>query len=496
MRNILKTLSVCFGLLMFLCSCGPETVSNASHENKLPAIYPDYVQVTVPASIAPLNFSLQDETAERVDVTVRGARSGEIHVQGEWAKFEEEAWKQLLQQNAGDSLSVKVSAKIQGKWVSYDAFGIYISTDELDYGVAYRKLAPGYEVYSKMGIYQRDLSSFQETPILENTQFSGCVNCHSFNQGNPEGMSLHIRGTHGATLLQLNGKLEAYETKTDKTLGSCVYPYWHPSGKYIAYSTNTTHQAFHVMDENRIEVFDLNSDVQVYDIAKNELIVSDILRNDSVWETYPVFSADGRSLYFCSASVKPIPSEMNDIRYNLCKIDFNPDKGEFGERIDTLIYAEKMEKSINFPKPSYDGKFLMYSLADYGCFSIWHHEADLWLLDLETGETRSLDEVNSEDTESYHNWSSNNRWFVFSSRRDDGLHTRLYLSHIDENGKVSKPFMLPQENPRKFYSNLFLSYNVPEFITAPVALDKVQAGRLIQSDVRKPMGVRVQSSRK
>lgn len=478
-----------------LASCGMESVSNARQENKLPQIYPDYVEVTVPSHIAPLNFGMADGNAQLVDVVMQGAKGGELHAQSvECVSLDVKEWHNLLEQNEGDTLKVTVSAKLNGAWVTYRPFGIYVSADEMDYGLAYRMLAPGYEVYSKMGIYQRDLSSFKETAILENTQFTGCVNCHSFNRGNPEGMSLHIRGDHGATLLQLNGKLEAYNTSTDKTLGSCVYPYWHPSGKYIAYSTNTTHQAFHVKDENRIEVFDLNSDVQVYDIAKNELIVPEILKNDSVWETYPVFSADGQTLYFCSAAAKSIPSEMNDVRYNLCKLDFNPEKGEFGNRIDTLICAETMGKSINFPKPSYDGKYLMYSLADYGCFSIWHHEADLWLLDLQTGESRPLSEVNSSDTESYHNWSSNNRWFVFSSRRDDGLHTRLYLSHIDENGKASKPFMLPQENPKHFYSNLFLSYNVPEFITSQVEFDNVKAGNLIHSDNRKSMGVRMQTA--
>lgn len=496
MRQV-HIISIISCLLAFcFTSCGMESVTNASMEDSLPQIYPDYVGVTIPSRIAPLNFGMVDDNVQLIDVVMLGAKGGELHAQGpESVLLDLDEWHNLLKQNEGDSLKIVVSAKKNGAWITYRPFGIFVSSDEMDYGLAYRKLAPGYEVYSKMGIYQRDLSSFEETAILENTQFSGCVNCHSFNKGNPEGMSLHVRGDHGATLLKLNGKLEAYNTSTDKTLGSCVYPYWHPSGKYIAYSTNTTHQAFHVKDENRIEVFDLNSDVQVYDIAKNELLVPEILKNDSVWETYPVFSADGRTLYFCSASVKAIPSEMNDIRYNLCKIDFNPDNGTFGNRIDTLICAETMRKSINFPKPSYDGKFLMYSLADYGCFSIWHHEADLWLLDLQSGEARLLDEVNSKDTESYHNWSSNNRWFVFSSRRDDGLHTRLYLSHMDENGKVSKPFMLPQENPKHYYFNLFLSYNVPEFITSKVEFDNVEAGNLILSDKRKNMGVRMQSSK-
>ena len=61
-------------------------------------------------------------------------------------------------------------------------------------------------------------------------------------------------------------------------------------------------------------------------------------------------------------------------------------------RIDTLVHAAEQHKSVSFPRPSYDGRFLCYTLSDYGQFSIWHHEADLWLLDLTTGESRIIND--------------------------------------------------------------------------------------------------------
>ena len=72
--------------------------------------------------------------------------------------------------------------------------------------------------------------------------------------------------------------------------------------------------------------------------------------------------------------------------------------------------------------------------------------------------------------ESFHDWSSNSHWFVFSSRRGDGLYTRLYLASIDDNGKISKPFLLPQKDPF-FYDKSLFSYNVPEFISSEVKVD-------------------------
>lgn len=487
MKKILYLLQA----LLLLSAC-TEAVNDARQEATQPQIYPDYLGVTIPANIAPLGFGMADEEASLVDAVIADSHGHALHSQSKEAVcFDVDDWHALLGQNRGDSLMVTVSAKYADGWHTYRPFALYVSPDSIDYGICYRLIEPGYEVWSKMGIYERDLSSFDERPLIENTQFEGCVNCHSFNRGNPTDMSLHIRGAHGATLLRRNGELTAYNTSTNQTLGLCVYPYWHPSGRYIAYSTNTTNQIFHSADRNRIEVFDAASDLQVYDVETNELLLTPCLKQDSVYETYPVFSADGRSLYFCAARALPEGSlQLDSIRYNLCRIDFDPATGTFGSRIDTIIYAEAQRQSVSFPRPSYDGRFLCYTLSDYGQFSIWHHEADLYLLDLNTGESRPMVEANSDDTDSFHNWSSNSRWLVFSSRRDDGLYTRPYFCHVDTDGRVSKAFMLPQQNPRRFYRDRFLSFNVPDFITGPTLFDSYTASRLINDSYRKDFGVR------
>ena len=490
--------------LMGLMGCN-ETVSDARQETIQPQIYPDYLGVTIPVNIAPLCFNMADETAQRIDAVITDSHGNNLHNQGEESvDFDIDDWHQLLGKNCGDSLSVTISAKYDDGWHTYQPFSIYISPDSIDYGLCYRLIAPGYEVWSKMGIYERDLTSFDERPLIENTQFEGCVNCHSFNRGNPADMSLHIRGPHGATLLRnADGSFTAYDTKTPQTLGLCVYPYWHPSGRYIAYSTNITRQLFHSADPNRIEVFDEASDIQVYDVEKNKLLLSPLLKQDSVYETFPVFSADGRSLYFCAAAdseeCRTNSVGFAGLHYNLCRIDFDPATGMYGDRIDTIVDAAAIGKSVSFPRPSYDGRFLCYTLSDYGQFSIWHHEADLWLLDLKNEEffaeqsgeaerrmkNRPMTEANSDDTESFHNWSTNSRWLVFSSRRDDGLFTRPYFCHIDTDGHVAKPFMLPQRNPLCFYRDRFLSFNVPEFIIAPTRFDESNAIRIINDDNRK-----------
>lgn len=492
------------GFLLF-SSCS-DSVRDAQPVGEQPAIYPDYVGVTIPVNIAPLNFSMTDPSALKIDAVVMAPNGKSLHGQGEESTgFDTGAWRELVASAAGDSLTVSVSAKYAEGWRSYEPFSIYVSTDSIDYGITYRLIEPGYEVWSKMGIYERNLSCYDQRALIENTQFEGCVNCHSTSRANPGDMTLHIRGKHGATLLQLDGNLQAYDTKTPLTAGNCVYPYWHPEGRYLAFSTNATQQSFHTVDAKRVEVFDSSSDLQIYDKQTNELLVSPLVKRDSVMETFPVFSADGRTLYFCAATQpKPEQIDLKEIRYNLCRIAFDPTTGTFGDRIDTLICAEAEGKSISFPRPSYDGRFLCFTLADYGQFSIWHKEADLYMLDLqrgalpstslsgllETGFVWPLTSANSPDTESFHNWSGNSRWMVFSSRRDDGWFTRPYFTHINERGEATKPFMLPQESPKDYYESFFMSYNVPEFISVPSAFDGHHAADLVNSAERAKMGAR------
>lgn len=458
-------------ILLLSAQACKETIVPTEIKATPPVLFPDYTEVTIPVNIAPLHFTV-DAEFEKIDALVEGSNTGTIHVQeNEYIKFTLKEWHDILNKNKGGHLKITISTKQANGWIQYTPFNIYISPDPIDYALAYRLIAPGYEVYSKMGIYQRSLNDFKQTPIIENTLLPGsCVNCHSFNQNDPQFISLHIRGEYGSTLISTDKAQDLFTTKTKETISNCVYPYWHPSGRYIAYSTNKTQQGFHEINDKRIEVVDLASDVVVYDTEKNELFSSSLLKSDSIFETFPAFSPDGKSLYFCSAPIKPLPSEYDQIKYSLCRIDFNPETGGFGTVVDTLVSAYQTNKSVSFPRPSFDGRYLMYTLSDYGNFSIWHTEADLCLIDLQTGMHRALDEVNSDQVESYHNWSSNSRWFVFSSRRLDGLYTRPFIASIDKNGNVGKPFLLPQQDIHH-YDNLLYSFNIPEFITGPVSID-------------------------
>ena len=477
-----------FVLIATIVSC-TEHPSNAVKSDSLPAIFPDYIGVTIPAEIAPLNFNIvsrNGEDIEAVEVSAKGSKTGEMTANGDYAQFDIDEWHTLLSNNKGGKLTLTVSVKSGGQWTQYKPFDIHVSDKPLDqYGLSYRRIQPGFEVYSKMGIYQRDLSCFDETPILENTQVPGmCINCHTSNRTNPAQTTFHVRGDHGATMVSKNGKTEWLKARNDSLKGSMVYPYWHPGGRYCAYSTNRTSQSFHASKSERIEVFDQSSDVFVYDTESHEIILDTLIATSDHYETYPVFSPDGRTMYFCSSKAEPIPARYREIRYDICSISFDPEKGQFGNKVDTLFRASAMRKSATHPRPSYDGRWLMFTMTDYGCFPIWHREADNWLLDLKTGKAEPMAAANSNEADSWHNWSANSQWVVFTSRRGDGLHTRLYIAHVDQNGKTSKPFMLPQRNPWEYYDSMHDSFNTPEFLSRPVELNNRTAGNSILSDKR------------
>lgn len=486
MKKLILSLSLIVAVLQLLsCSSGPE---NPIMVNQLPSIYPDYIGVTIPAEMAPLNFNSTDEAIDCMDVVVKGSKGGEMHVQGDFADFDVEEWHQLTAQNKGGQLTFTVCEKKDGQWLQYKDFTVNISIYPLDeWGLTYRRIAPGYEVFSKMGLYQRDLSSFDEYAIIENTQVPGmCVNCHSAHQTDPSKFVFHVRGDHGATMFHTDGHCEWLKAGNDQLGGSMVYPYWHPSGKYCAFSTNQTRQGFHVVPNERIEVFDLSSDVFVYNPATHEVLMDSLLSTKDWKENSPVFSPDGRTLYYMTCRQQ----EYNDEKYNLCKISFDPETGTYGEQVDTIFNAVAMDKSLTWPRPSYDGKYILFTLIDYGYFSIWHNESQQWLLDLQTGEARELKEINSEKADSYHNWSLNSHWIVFTSRRDDGLYSRLYLSSVDEKGRFSKPFMLPQRNPKEYYEESIYSFNTPDFTKSKVEFDAYHAGMEIISDKRVSTNVR------
>lgn len=476
-------LSAAFTGCAVLFGCSGERPPQISPSAELPPIFPDYADVTIPAQMAPMNFNISDPDVRKVYVKVTGSKGGEMETSGKWANFDEKKWHGLTEQNVGGELTFDVSVKDkEGRWSRYAPFVMHISDIPLtDYGVVYRKIAPGYQTFSKTGIYQRELASFEETPVIEETAVEGkCLNCHYSNRGRADQFSIHIRGKNGGTILNNGNHLAYLNTKTPETAGNATYGYWHPDGRYIAFSVNKIVQNFYLDREHNIEPWDVVSDLIVLDSETNNLITSPIVATPDC-ETTPAFSPDGKKIYFCLADSVTMPGGYDRLKYNLCTIDFDAASETFGNCIDTLINANTIEKSVSLPRPSYDGKYVMYNLTEYGTSPIHHADADLWLMDVATGESRCLEEVNSDFSDAYHNWSSGGGWFLFNSKRLDGMYGNLYFSCVGEDGKATKPFLLPQRNPREYYDEALHSFNAPDFIAEKIDLDMPRVRSMVKS---------------
>ena len=466
------------------CSCSrPGTFS----ENELigldqnAKIFPDYTEITIPVNIAPLNFIVNEE-GERFEALIKGDHGKSFRLRAKRKTFMIPAakWRKILLANQGSQISISVYKKVGSQWAEFLPFQIQVADEAIDPFVAYRLIPPGFETWSSMGLYQRDLTSFKERPIIENKYIEeNCVNCHSFSMGSSENMLFHIRGSLGGTMIKKGDHIEKVDLKRDETLSAGVYPAWHPSGEYIAFSTNKIEQYFHASPEKSIEVLDRRSDLIVYNTSTQEVKHVPGTQGDQYMETYPSWAPDGTFLYFSRTAAND-KTPFDSIRYDIYRIAFDPVTEEFGET-EAVYLASPQGKSASFPRVSPDGLYLLCTLHDYGTFPIWHKEADLCLIDLSSGLAQIPAQVNSDDTDSYHSWASNNRWIVFSSRRYDGRYTKPYISYMNSDGQFQKAFLLPQKDPGS-NASFFYSYNRPELITGPIEVNPRQWIRMTREN--------------
>lgn len=453
--------------LIFFVACTSKIPDKWSEIKKFPEIFPEYTELTIPSNIAPLNFKIL-ETGEEYMVNISSKNGKAIRISGNNPSIQIDIskWKKLLNTNTGGEINVEVYVKKDGEWSKFKTINYQISKDKIDSYLTYRLINSAYILWFEMGLYQRSLESFEESPIIQNNSISGaCVNCHSMSKNNPDKFMFHIRSKFSGTLIYNEGELEKVETKTDYTLASAAYGAWNPNGRHIAFSVNKINQSFYVFKDQSNEVSDKYSDLVVYDTETKTLTTSPKVSTRSR-ENLPEWSADGKYIYYISANEAVDDSARLITKYSLLGIPYDPNENVWGD-VDTLISSNSTGKSVTFPRASPDGRYLVFCMTDYGYFTIHHKESDLCILDLQSGEYRVATEINSNETDSYHSWSTNGKWIIFSSRRIDGIHTRTFIAYLHENGTFSKPFVLPQKDPEK-YNNYLLNYNRPELMTGKI----------------------------
>lgn len=476
--------------LLLLASCA-QTHENAEQVDHYPNMYPDYADVTIPVNIAPLNFEIRDKHLTNIEtiLTIEGADANDADntltatSNSQNLKFDLDDWKAFLQKAVNKNVKVQIYSKSDhGEWTAFKSFKWQVVGDSIDPYLTYRLIEPDYEVWNKIQIRQRCIENWKEKILTDYyLQENRCMNCHAFGNQNPNLSMVYVRGEGGGAILNRNGKLRKLNLKTANMVSSSVYYGFDPSGRYVTFSTNIIIPAFHANPDKRLEVYDSKSDVYVADLDNNIIISSPLTSDSTKLETFPTFSSNGRYIYYCVADKKGLKTKnLKGLKYALVRIPFEDRTGTFGSKVDTLY----TERSVCHPKISPDGRYCLFTVADYGTFPIWHPEADLRMLDLQTGKIDSLSIVNSKKSDTYHSWSHSGRWFVFASKRDDGLYGKPYFCYFDEHGKAHKPFVLPQREPT-FYDDCLKSFNIPELSRGPVPFNAIDVENVMKQEAEK-----------
>lgn len=487
--------------LLYACRDRDVTIAQYSAIDRPAKVQPDYAGSVIPPNIAPLNFVIeQDGAGYFVKIYSENGKPIEISSKTPAIVIPGRAWRELLDLNRGRQLSVDIYVKSRAaasssdredeQWSRYQTLTSKIAHEDMDAFLVYRKIRPGHRTWRDMGIYQRNLSNFDESVVLNNGYFKhGCVNCHAFCGNRTEKMLIGIRSAdYGNSALLVEGdKVRKIGTKFG-------YTSWHPSGRVAAFSVNKVRQLFHSAASEVPDVVDLDSAMAYYLVESESVKTTPNLARKDRLETYPAWSADGRYLYFCSAPVTwsdrtVIPESYDQIKYDLVRTSYDIDRDQWGP-LESVLSAEDTGLSILLPRISPDGRWLLFCMCDYGCFPVYRPSSDLYIMDLEaarqTGQYKySRLDINSSESESWHCWSSNSRWIAFSSKRGSGVFTRTYIAYVDESGKVHKPIRLPQKDPT-YYDSCLWTYSIPELVTEPVRVTREKLGRVVRSSQNIP----------
>ncbi len=482
------------GLLVALCGwpAGQSLSSRWTDIPHPPRIRPDYTQIVLPPNIAPLNFVVEEPGTE-FRVRIHGTKGGEIRIGSRRPSIliPLRPWRELLGQNRGAKIGVEVYCKSKdGHWSRYKEFEQTVAPEAIDSHLVYRLLGPVCNYFNDIRICQRDLENYEESIILRDDWIGGaCVNCHSFQNNRPDHFSFHVRPGPGTNqvvpgmILARDGHATRLNTKSKAAPRAPGYLSWHPSG-WAAFAMSKPDQVFRGAGSEIREVFDYESDLAVMNPSTCASFTSPGVANPERLETFPSWSADGKALYFCSAKqlwgphASPTATDIKNTKYDLMRVACDVGGNVWGQP-ELVLAAAETGKSILEPRASPDGRYLLFCMTDYGGFPIHQASADLYLMELPSGKYRRL-ECNSDQADSWHCWSSNSRWIVFSSKRDNGLLARPYFSYLDAEGRAHKPFLLPQKDP-EFYDTWLKTYNVPELVTGPVKVAKADLVRAVLS---------------
>ncbi len=479
------------------CSRTPD-VKSATPVGREARIDPDYTSLVIPPNIAPLNFRIM-ERGEDFVVRVSSDAGGRLDIPcpDGTCRIPAKFWRRLLERSKGGTLFFDILARdADGTWLQFEQVTNTVAKEPVDSHIVYRLLRPNKAKSRIKGIYQRDIESFRETAIitLRDGTFT-CFNCHTFYQHDPNRFLFHVRVKHEGMMLVMDGEMRKVNTKQASMFRPLAYASWHPDGRHIAATCNRFLGHFPANDSlYYFLAVEKRGDLLVYDVEENSLSTTEAVFEHTYIETHPCWSPDGKYIYFSRGKDTSVtcPEDLVKFKFDMMRIPYDVATDTWGSPETVKAYSET-GLSCAFPRPSPCGKYVLHILADMGTYPIHRKTSDVYLLDLETKEHRRLDAVCSDLADSYPRWSSNGRWFIFTSNRRDGMSALPYLAYFDTKGEAHKAFVIPQEDPA-YFDTFVDTYNVVELVKSRVnigAFRLAQGMKQQSTDARFPKPPRV-----
>jgi tetratricopeptide (TPR) repeat protein len=394
-------------------------------------------------------------------------------------------WQNIKANAGADAVSLTIIGEHNGifdtKYSSGRTFFSF-SRDSVGAAIFYRAvpLPFGYAVEHVQEIewYLGSIDGKKPLKILDNVPV--CANCHSFSGNGMLAMDVDYANDKGSYVITsirdtTHLTMDKIITWTDYKREDGVNTFGllsqiSPNGRYVL-STVKDRSVFVPVDNLEYSqlFFPVKGIIAVYDRQLKKFYALPGASDKKYVQSNPNWSPDNREIIFARTEryksskidnsssvllrvedVQEFITKQKDFKFDLYRIQFN--EGTGGKAVP-VPGASNNGMSNFFARYSPDGKWIVFCKAEN--FMLLQPDSKLYIMPVEGGIPRLM-RCNTKNMNSWHSWSPNGRWLVFSSKIK-GPYTQLYLTHIDENGNDSPPVFL--ENLA--FDNK--AVNIPEF---------------------------------
>lgn len=415
---------------------------------------------------------------------------------------EETIWESIKTHSKAQKVVLSVyglADTTTGAVLSGQSISLQTSTDAVGDAVFYRQIPLPFALAGKSFEKTRwrlgDISSYgRPATVMEG--ISVCASCHAFSaDGKKLSMEYNFGNDNGAQFITevrkeiVLGKEDMFSW-SDFPRGGLIPPTrglfgrMSPSGRFAAASVNEISYAA-VMDDLAYSqlFFPTYGVIAIYDSENGSIKLLPGASDTSLVQANPTWSQDEKSLFFCRAKTKNEVhkdirnvgtvyekrdihqlNELYNIQFDIYRVPFNDGNGGTPE---PLTGAAGNGMSNYFPRSSPDGRWIVFTRSRSGI--MLQPDSELWIVPAEGGEAKRM-RCNRPTFNSWHSWSSNGRWLLFSSKVN-GPYTEIFITHVDENGEDTPPVLLSRFNDPGYAAN------IPEF--APVAADAIRSIRVL-----------------